>query len=97
MDLRRRSSSRPSAGITRIRFKGSMATKPSSQPGPIPSSPLWRQDRNLLFKNWALTVKAGCLSGFFEEVARPIGPSTLLGSRAKVSFELHTDLQILRS
>src|SRR5216117_734912 len=27
----------PSAGITRIRFKGSMATKPSSQPGLIPA------------------------------------------------------------
>ncbi len=32
-------SSRPSAGITRVRFKVSMATKPSSQPG-LPQLPV---------------------------------------------------------
>jgi hypothetical protein len=64
MDLRRRSSSRPSAGITRIRFKGSMATKPSSQPGPIPSSPLGDEQLNLLFKKWCLECREWIPSQF---------------------------------
>jgi len=64
MDLSRKVSSRPSAGITRIRFKGSMATKPSSQPGPIPSSPLQNKKLNLLFKKWCLECQSWILIRF---------------------------------
>src|SRR6267143_1064800 len=63
--------------------------------GSYPSSPLRNADLNPLFKNWPSNAEARLLRGFFEEVARPIGPAPFLRSWAEVGFKLHPDVQIL--
>ena len=67
-------SARPSAGITRIRFKGSMATKPSSQPGSIPAP---RQT----FRHRPYYLRTGPLLHFQHPPNRPdyTRPSVRLG------------------
>src|SRR2546425_2338617 len=54
-----------------------------------PSSPLTERTKIRVYKRWLL--------GFFEEIARPVGPAGLLRLRTEINLQLHSNLQGFQS